>query len=88
MLNYLLRTEKLTLQNETKVWRQGEGPVNTIGYVDSKAIRLGGAEEFVLNNDGSASPVVHQYDRFEHLRAANARRMQRLFADSGLGFRL
>jgi hypothetical protein len=46
-----------------KVFAQGYGPVNTIGWVAVKSQVKRDADGFVLNADGRRSAVVHQYDR-------------------------
>lgn len=76
-LNYLLYTDQLSRWMATKIFQQGEGPVNTIGALSgSKAVLkfslkewkiLKGAEPGklqIMNWNGDPSPVVHQADRF------------------------
>lgn len=50
-----------------QIWKQGEGPINTIGYSVPESIALD-AKGKVLNRDGTASALVHQYDRFQSLK--------------------
>lgn len=46
-----------------RVWKQGTGPVNTLSHVEPRV-----KGEKVLNDDGTLSGLLHQYDRFDHLR--------------------
>lgn len=41
--------------------------VATLGLVDGAQLKIDG--DWILNPDGGASPIVHQYDRHEHLHA-------------------
>ena len=51
------------LKSFTKIYTQGDGPVNTIGWLAIDGIISKDNDGFVLNNDGRRSAVVHQYDR-------------------------
>ncbi len=46
--------------------------VATVGLVEGRQLRLDAGR--ILNPDGGASPIVHQYDRHEHLHAHVRRR--------------
>lgn len=63
IVNYLFYTGQLT-STIAQAW--GEGIVNTLGQVPitvkAKYLHTGG-KFLVTNNDGTLSPVVHQYDR-------------------------
>lgn len=58
-----------------RIWTQGTGAVNTIGYLDKVNADKNG---FVLNSDGSLSGLVHQYDRHAFLKIHVNRRHRRL----------
>ena len=74
--NYLFRNGRFGSKKQIKVWPQGEGPVNTVGYVCQREdgrhsltdrLKLN-KDGFVLNDDGSKSAAIHQWDRcFEQL---------------------
>ena len=65
-----LRSDSLaTLKSSTKIFPQGDGPVNTIGWVAVSGSIVRDDDGFVLNNDGRRSAVVHQYDRDLTLQA-------------------
>jgi hypothetical protein len=49
--------------NYVKVWRQGDGPVNTLQHMTPKLNSQG----LVINNDGSLAALVHWYDRYPEL---------------------
>jgi hypothetical protein len=51
------------LRSMTKIFAQGDGPVNTIGWLAVNGSIAKDSDGFVLNNDGRRSAVVHQYDR-------------------------
>ena len=51
------------LKSYTKIFKQGDGPVNTIGWLAIDGVVSKDNDGFVLNNDGRRSAVVHQYDR-------------------------
>lgn len=44
---------------------RGRGVINTIGYVKDCFENYVNSDGLVVNEDGSISPVVHQYDRFK-----------------------
>ena len=46
-----------------KIFEQGFGPVNTIGWLSIRSQVARDADGFVLNVDGRRSAIVHQYDR-------------------------
>ena len=52
-----------TLKSLTKIFAQGDGPVNTVGWLAVNGLISRDVDGFVLNNDGRKSAVVHQYDR-------------------------
>lgn len=74
--NWLYHTGELAAAGlDVKVFRRGDGPVNTVGALNGKAhgypigplgtfYKIRDAEGFVLNNDGTRSATVHQWDRF------------------------
>ena len=69
-LNYLYHSD--TLKTRMFVQKQGEGIVNTVGYVPSNDIILD-TDGKVRNRDGSLPAVIHQYDRLPQLRALFSR---------------
>lgn len=69
LLNYLYFANKLSVP--VQVQPRGNGIVNTVGYITPRyTIRnyMHGSSGLVRNNDGTVSPVVHQYDRFPELK--------------------
>jgi hypothetical protein len=62
VLNYMNTVHRwYTAQNKTvRVWPQGTGSVNTIGYARDVLTNAAG---FVINLDGQISALIHQYDR-------------------------
>jgi hypothetical protein len=68
-VNVLMRQHKdstgtlAELKSYTKIFKQGDGPVNTIGWLAIDGVVSKDNDGFVLNNDGRRSAVVHQYDR-------------------------
>eukprot|EP01038_Epipyxis_sp_PR26KG_P007053 gene7053-9628_t len=73
--NYLLYTGNLNKFMDVKIYQQGEGSVNVMGgfwgekilqfSLDQWKIMIGNAPyKYIYNWDGSASPVVHQLNRF------------------------
>ncbi len=63
-LNYLYYAHKI----RATVQKQGYGIVNTVGYDTDEKIQKYTSAGAVLQYDGSISPVVHQYDRFQALQ--------------------
>jgi hypothetical protein len=63
-LNYLYYNHKI----KASVQKHGYGIVNTVGYDTRINVRKYARAGAVLQNDGSVSPVVHQYDRFGELK--------------------
>jgi len=76
--NYLFNQKVFGTESQIKLWQQGEGPINTVGTVCSRPQgptnptgkehslddRLKRDDEgWVLNEDGSKSAVVHQWNR-------------------------
>jgi hypothetical protein len=71
--NYLYYSGQL---GKVKVYPQGHGPVNTIGAMNGRRVpadkkgplgafwKARDKEGYVINWDGTRSPVVHQWDRF------------------------
>lgn len=51
----------------TRVFAQGEGPANNIGQQPTYKF-FDEVSKKVLNRDGTASALVHQFDRYEQLR--------------------
>ena len=67
VINYLWYTHKLRAFNVT-VQRRGYGIVNVMGCLPWEKLRNELDRQGCLHNkDGSLSPVVHQYDRFDIL---------------------
>lgn len=65
-LNYIYFAKRLDVS--TIIQSQGDGIVNTVGYITPRnSINEFINDDFVVNNDGSVSAVVHQYDRFPAL---------------------
>lgn len=65
-MNYLIYTNGWNLNNSfAKIWSQGSGPINTVGYVKQIKINHIG---LVCNSDGTISGLIHQYDRHESLK--------------------
>lgn len=66
VLNYLNMLHRWHNGNNgtVRVWRQGTGPVNTVGYLSAVPTNSVG---LVTNVDGSVSALVHQYDRHANL---------------------
>ncbi len=59
---YKLSTLRILVQ------QQGKGMVNTIGIIPQSDInKYINKDGMVVNNDGSLSTIVHQYDRFDIL---------------------
>ena len=52
-----------SLKERVKIFKQGSGPVNTIGWLSVQSLVSRDVDGFVLNTDGRRSAVVHQYDR-------------------------
>ena len=75
--NYLYHTGTLASKGlRVKANPQGTGVVNTIGAMNGFRVpenmkgpldtfwKIRDAEGYILNNDGTKSPCVHQWDRF------------------------
>jgi hypothetical protein len=52
-----------SMKQRVKIFKQGFGPVNTIGWLSVGSQVPRDVDGFVLNVDGRRSAVVHQYDR-------------------------
>lgn len=72
--NYLYYSGKLTNSatiSKLVVWEQGKGIINNMGALRTKKFVEWGIydedQAVVYNWDGTVSPVVHQYDRDNHL---------------------
>jgi hypothetical protein len=75
--NYLFYNGKFnTPEGNATLFHQGNGPVNTIGAMNGFRVpkdqkgpldtfwKIRDKEGFILNNDGTRSACVHQWDRF------------------------
>jgi hypothetical protein len=69
--NYLFYNNRFGSPEQIKVWKQGEGPINTVGYVcqregpqHSLTDRLiQNKDHFVMNDNGKKSATIHQWNR-------------------------
>ena len=70
-VNVLLRRniETNALAKSAHIFKQGDGPINTVGWIGVTDNIKRDNEGFVLNNDGRRSAVVHQYDRDLEMQA-------------------
>jgi hypothetical protein len=78
--NWLLYSGALERYMDVKYFKQGEGPVNTVGaffpgalallkfnLTEWKVLKGKRSEQYFYNWNGDKSPVVHQYDRFKQI---------------------
>ena len=66
ILNYLAHLRHWDTSASVKIWPQGAGPVNTIGW-DASIINW--RDGLVHDANGRVSAFVHQYDRHGHISA-------------------